>query len=90
MAALPPRAAARVRLLRTASNGVRSGGEVAVFDQRLAEIQANLAIENMPMNEAEVAFLRFAFRLNVAPSEERALCRLWNQERAAASVAAVE
>lgn len=90
IAALPPRTAARAGALKQASRGPRGGQEGAAFEQRIAEIRANLAIEDLVLSAEELAFFEFAFQLNVAPEEERALCRLWNQERTAALVVAAE
>lgn len=90
LAALPPRTAARAGALRKASRGPRSVQDGAAFEQRIAEIRANLAIEGLVLSTEELAFFKFAFQLNVAQEEERALCRLWNQERAAALVIAAE
>lgn len=56
----------------------------------MAEIQANLAIENMPLNEDELAFFDFAFGLNLAPEEEDALIRLWTAESLRQPVIAAE
>lgn len=77
---LPRETAACARALSERSRGQRSAEEWAAHRQRMAEIQGNLAIEIMPLNEGELAFFDFTFGLNVAP-EERALLRLWNEER---------
>ena len=87
---LPRETAARARTLRESSRGERSSEEWAAHRQRMAEIQANLAIENMPLNDDELAFFDFAFGLNVPPDDERALLRLWNKERQRPPVIAAE
>ena len=80
IALLPRQTAARARALRERSRGERSAGEWAAHRQRMAEIQANLAIENMPLNQDELAFFDFAFGLNVPPDDEDELIRLWTAE----------
>ncbi|HYD87325.1 MAG TPA: hypothetical protein VEA80_07610 [Vitreimonas sp.] len=87
---LPRETAARVRSLAARSGGERTAAEWATHKQRMREIQANLAIEDMPLREDELAFFDFAFGLNVAAEEERALLRLWNEERRRPPVIAAE
>jgi hypothetical protein len=88
--ALPPRTAARARALRPVSRGRRTEQERADHDRRMAEIQANLAIESMPLTQEEIAFFRFAFELNVPAEDESAFCQLWNRERVGALLVAAE
>lgn len=88
--ALPPRTAARIQALRRAVKGQRSGAERQAHEQRMAEIQANLAIESMPLDSDEIAFIQLVFELNLSPDDEQALCRLWNIERLGAAVVAAE
>lgn len=90
ISALPRQTAAHARALRENSRGERSADEWSEHRQRMAEIQANLAIEDMPLNDEELAFFDFAFSLNVSPDEERALLRLWNGERRHPPVIAAE
>ena len=85
---LPCETAAGARALRERSRGERSAEEWTAHRQRMREIQANLAIENMPLSDDELAFFDFAFGLNVSAGEERALLRLWNQERRGSPVIA--
>jgi hypothetical protein len=80
IASLPRQTAARARALRERSRGERSAEEWAAHRQRMAEIQTNLAIENMPLSQDELAFFDFAFALNVTPEQEDELLRLWNLE----------
>ena len=80
ISSLPRQTAARARMLRERSRGERTAEEWAAHRQRMAEIQANLAIENMPLTQDELAFFDFAFGLNVAAEEEDELLRLWNLE----------
>lgn len=90
IASLPSRTAARARALRECSSGERSSEEWAAHRRRVAEIQANLAIENMPLSPDELAFFDFAFGLNVTPDEERALVRLWTAESLRQPILAAE
>lgn len=87
---LPRQTATRARALRGRSQGERPAEEWAAHRQRMAEIQANLAIENMPLTEDEIAFFDFAFSLNVSPGEEDGLIRLWTTESLRQPVLAAE
>ena len=43
----------------------------------MAEIDANLTIEDLPLTEEELAFFDLVFGLNVSEAEEAALRQLW-------------
>ena len=87
---LPRETAARVRSLAARSRRERTAAEWAAHKQRMREIQANLAIEDMPLREDELAFFDFAFGLNVSTEEEDALIRLWTTETLRQPVIAAE
>lgn len=90
ISSLPRQTAMRARALQGSSRGERSADEWAAHRQRMAEIQANLAVENMPLNEDELAFFDFAFGLNVRPDEEDGLIRLWTAESLRQPILAAE
>lgn len=90
IAALPAQTAARFRSLRAGAREPRTDAEWSVHRRRMAEIQTNLAIENMPLTESELAFFDLAFALNVAREDESALLRLWNTERVQQPILAAE
>ena len=84
-ATLPPAVRGRIAELRKRSRGPRSPEEWAAFRQRMAEINANLAIEDLPLTAEELAFFELVFGLNVPEPDEQALRKLWIAEEARAA-----
>jgi hypothetical protein len=78
---LPPAIQTQLAATRQLSRGARTAAEWRAHNQRMAEIQANLAIEAMPLSEEERAFFDFAFDLNVPERAEDDLLQAWNRER---------
>jgi hypothetical protein len=81
---LPPLTRAKVAAVMPMARGPRRPDEWRAFRRRMAEIQANLAIEAMPLTEDELAFFDFAFGLNPPQREQDDLVSVWNRERVAA------
>jgi hypothetical protein len=79
-AALAKPVRAEIARLRPLSRGPRSAAEWKRHRQRMAEINANLAIEDMPLAPDELAFFDLAFGLNLQEEHERALRKFWIAE----------
>lgn len=76
---------AEIARLCPRSRGARSAAEWARHRQRMAEINANLAIEDMPLTPDELAFFDLAFGLNLPEKDERALLDFWIEQTTKAS-----
>jgi hypothetical protein len=89
-AALPAAVRQRVAELRARSRGPRTEAAWAAFRQRMAEINANLAIEDLALTDEELAFFELVFSLNVPESDEQALRKLWIADEAQAARASAD